>query len=75
MDEANSATAREVAVTENPKAIIVGGGIGGLTAGIALRQAGINAVVILDTFAEMVTFSIDERMLDDLEVVFRSHLE
>ena len=45
MDEANSVTAREAAVTENPKAIIVGGGIGGLTAGIALRQAGINAVV------------------------------
>ena len=30
---------------EKPKAIIVGGGIGGLTAGIALRQAGIHAVV------------------------------
>ncbi len=45
MDEANSVTAREAAVTENPKAIIVGGGIGGLTAGIALRQAGIHAIV------------------------------
>ena len=32
-------------VPNNLKAIIVGGGIGGLTAGIALRQAGIQAVV------------------------------
>ena len=32
-------------MTEKPKAIIVGGGIGGLTAGIALRQSGIDAVV------------------------------
>ncbi len=32
-------------MTEKPKAIIVGGGIGGLTAGIALRQSGIDAAV------------------------------
>ncbi len=45
MDEAKSLTGRETAETGTPKAIIVGGGIGGLTAGIALRQAGIHAVV------------------------------
>ena len=45
MDEAKSLTGRETAETGTPKAIIIGGGIGGLTAGIALRQAGIHAVV------------------------------
>ena len=45
MDEANILTGRGAAVPEKPKAIIAGGGIGGLTAGIALRQAGIHAVV------------------------------
>ncbi len=45
MDEAKSLTRRETAETGTPKAIIVGGGIGGLTAGIALRRAGIHAVV------------------------------
>jgi hypothetical protein len=38
-------------------------------------DAPINALVILDVFADSITFSVDERMLEDLELLFASYLE
>lgn len=37
-------------------------------------DANVNALVILDSFADTITFSIDEHLLDELELVFQSHL-
>ena len=41
---------------------------------IANQDASTNALVILDTFANFVVFSIDESMLDDIEVLFQAYL-
>lgn len=38
-------------------------------------DAPINALVILDSFADSITFSVDERMLNDLEQLFASYIE
>jgi hypothetical protein len=38
-------------------------------------EVGVNAVVVLDCFAETATLSINERMLDDLECLFDAHMD
>lgn len=39
------------------------------------RDASLNAVVVLDVFADSVNFSIDSRMADDLDYLFKGYFE
>lgn len=41
---------------------------------IKVEDASLNAVVILNTFADFVTFSVNENMLDSMEVLFEPYL-
>ena len=41
---------------------------------IPAEDANLNALVILDTFADSITFSIDEQLLDELEQLFLPYL-
>lgn len=41
---------------------------------ITAEDASINALAILDTFANYIAFTIDESMLDDLELVFGAYI-
>ena len=41
---------------------------------IPAEDANLNAIVILDTFADSITFSIDKQLLDELEALFRPYL-
>ncbi len=42
---------------------------------VEFKDAGINAVVILDNFADMVRYSIDKDNLDKIEVLFEAYLQ
>jgi hypothetical protein len=39
------------------------------------KDANLNAVVVLDIFADSVNFSIDSRMVDDLDYLFKGYLK
>ncbi len=42
---------------------------------IKIEDASINALIILDCFADFVKFSISKDMLDDMKTMFRAYLE
>ena len=42
---------------------------------IPAEDANLNAIVILDTFADSITFSIDEQLLDELELLFLPYMK
>ena len=42
---------------------------------MSAKDASINALVLLDAFADFVTFSINENMLDELELLFNAYLK
>lgn len=42
-------------------------------ADLEAKDTSINAVVVLNNFAEYVTFNLDEKMLDELEVLFKDY--
>jgi hypothetical protein len=39
------------------------------------KDANLNALVVLDIFADSVNFSIDRRMADDLDYLFKGYLK
>jgi len=42
---------------------------------IEAKDANLNAIVLLDVFAEGVNFSIDSRMVDDLDYLFEGYIK
>jgi hypothetical protein len=44
-------------------------------AAIPAEDANLNALVILDTFADSITFSIDQQLLEELELLFLPHFQ
>ena len=42
---------------------------------INIEDASVNAVVLLDAFADFITFSITENMLDEIKLLFSSYFE